>query len=159
MADTSHYNIPIPDFFKTAFSVDCVIYGYDEDDLKVLLIERGADPYSGFWALPGDLVYPDEDLDSAADRVLKELTGLSNIFVEQVHTFGKVDRHPLGRVVTVAYYALVNVADYDINASSWAENAKWHSLKDMPELAFDHGSIVAATIEELRSKVAPTHWL
>lgn len=153
MKDATHYSIPIADFFKAAFSVDCVIYGYDATGVKVLLIERGADPYDGYMALPGDLVYPDEDLDSAAIRVLQQLTGLTDIFIEQVHTFGRVNRHPLGRVVTVAYYALINIAKYDINASSWAENAQWHPLSDVPILAFDHNRILDVTTEELRNKV------
>jgi 8-oxo-dGTP diphosphatase len=83
-------------YFKSAFSVDSVIFGYDEGALKVLLIYRGAKPYIGTWALPGDLVKLDEDLDDSAKRVLYDLTGLSNVFMDQIRTFGKVDRHPSG---------------------------------------------------------------
>lgn len=147
-----HYNIPVDDFFKSAFSVDCVVYGYDEEGLKILLIERGAEPYKGDLALPGDLVYPTEDLDTAAHRVLKDLTGLENMYLGQLHAFGEVQRHPLGRVITVAYTSLVRISDFSPEASSWAEQARWILVKDLPALAFDHGSIVAAATAELRKR-------
>lgn len=147
------YQIPLKDFFQTAFSVDCVVYGFDKEDLKILLIQRGAEPFKGQWALPGDLVYPDEDLDVSANRILQELTGLSKVFMEQHKTYGKVNRHPLGRVITISYYALVNLTEFNPESHSWAQNAHWHSLNDLPELAFDHQEILERTIEELRSKV------
>jgi 8-oxo-dGTP diphosphatase len=136
------YSIPIDAFFKSAFSVDCVIFGYHEKELKVLLIQRGTDPFEDYWALPGDLVYPYEDLDAAAARVLNDLTTLHEIPMRQVHAFGKVDRHPLGRVITVAYLALVEVQDIAPLASNWAKDAKWHSIKRIPKLAFDHKQIL-----------------
>lgn len=147
------YSIPIDEFFKSAFSVDCVIFGYHEKQLKVLLIERGTEPFEGFWALPGDLVYPYEDLDSAASRVLKDLTTLSDIPIRQIHTFGKVDRHPLGRVITVAYIAIVEMQDLKPQASSWAADTKWHSLKRIPKLAFDHKDILNKALIELQEMV------
>jgi len=100
---------PVKKFIKFAISVDGVIFGFDETDLKVLLIERGEEPYVGEWALPGDLVYPNEDTDTAAQRVLEELTGLKDVFLEHLGAFGKVGRHPLGRVITLAYYALIQI--------------------------------------------------
>jgi 8-oxo-dGTP diphosphatase len=148
------YSIPIDEFFKTAFSVDCVILGYHEGEMKTLLIQRGTDPFENFWALPGDLVYPYEDLDSAASRVLKDLTSLSEIQIRQVHTFGKVDRHPLGRVITVAYLALVETTDLKPLPSSWAKQTKWHSLKKIPKLAFDHRDILDESLEELKMMAA-----
>jgi 8-oxo-dGTP diphosphatase len=132
----------LKEFFHAAFSVDNVVFGFDESDLKVLLIYRGAEPFKGKWALPGDLVYLKENLEIAAQRVLYDLTGLDNIFMQQFHTFGNVSRHPFGRVITVAYYALIKIGDYDINASSWAEQAKWFSVNDLPDLAFDHDEIL-----------------
>lgn len=143
----------IKQFFRSAFSVDSVIFGFDEGDLKVLLIYRGADPYKGTWALPGDLVKLDEDLDESARRVLKDLTGLSNVFMDQIHTFGRVERHPLGRVITVAYYSLVKVSDYKVNASSWAKDAKWHSINKIPKLPFDHNEILEYAKNKLKDKV------
>lgn len=140
-------------FFKSAFSVDSVIFGYDEGELKVLLIYRGAKPYIGTWALPGDLVKLDEDLDDSAKRVLYDLTGLSNVFMDQIHTFGRVDRHPIGRVITVAYFALVKIADYKLNPSSWAKEAKWYSMSDIPKLPFDHAEILDYAKNKLKDKV------
>jgi 8-oxo-dGTP diphosphatase len=147
------YAIPIDDFFKSAFSVDCVIFGYHDCQLKVLLIERGTQPYENYWALPGDLVYPNEDLDFAASRVLKDLTSLPDISIRQVKTFGKVNRHPLGRVITVAYTTLVETTELNPIASSWAKSTAWHSLKEIPQLAFDHMDILMEARKELNSIV------
>lgn len=143
----------LKEFFKSAFSVDCVIFGFDEGDLKVLLIQRGEEPYKDKWALPGNLVFPDEDLNFAAKRVLKELTGLTKIYMEQVHSFGRIDRHPLGRVVTVAYYSLVLIGDYKVRTASFAKNAEWHSVNKLPELAFDHEEIIEVCRLRLKKKV------
>ena len=145
----------VSNFFKSAFSVDNVIFGFDGDDLKVLLIKRGEDPYKGKWGLPGDLVYPNEDLSTAAKRVLLELTGLRNVFLEQVKTFGEVDRHPLGRVITIAYYSLIKISNYEVTAASFAKKAKWHSVSDVKnkELAFDHNEILDACCEKLQATV------
>lgn len=145
------YNIQLAEFFSSAFSVDAVVFGFDGNDLKVALINRGAEPYQGMAAIPGDLVYPDEDLDLAANRVLRELTGLQRVFLKQVKSFGKVDRHPLGRVVTVAYYALIRLRD--IEASSWASSAYWQKVQDIDELAFDHNEILSSCLQELREDV------
>ena len=145
--------ISTDNFFKLALSVDNVIFGFDGTDLRVLLIKRGTPPFENMWALPGDLVYPDEALDSAATRVLRELTGLSEVFLEQVHSFGKVDRHPLGRVITVAYYSLINIENYSPNPSSWAREISWHKVKEQPSLAFDHENILCASFDKLKWKV------
>ena len=140
-------------YFRSAFSVDSVVFGFDEGDLKVLLIYRGAEPYKETWALPGDLVRLDEDLDESVRRVLKDLTGMSNIYMEQIHTFGRVDRHPLGRVITVSYMSLVKISDYKLNASSWAKDAQWHSVNNIPKLPFDHNEILDFAMEKLKDKV------
>ncbi len=144
------YSIPIDEFFKSAFSVDCVIFGYHERELKVLLIQRGTDPFQDYWALPGDLVYPYEDLDDSAKRVLNDLTSLSDVSMRQVHTFGKVNRHPLGRVITVGYIALVELMDINPLPSKWAKQTKWHSIKRMPKLAFDHKEILNESFRALK---------
>ena len=96
---------------RPALTVDCVVFGLDEQDLKVLLIERDLEPFKGKWALPGGFVRMDEDLEQAARRELREETGLEGVFLEQLYTFGDPGRDPRGRVVSVAYYALVNLAD------------------------------------------------
>jgi len=143
----------VESFFKSAFSVDNVIFGFDGGDLRVLLIQRGAAPFRGKWALPGDLVYPNEDLDTAAERVLEQLTGLRGVYLEQVKAFGAVDRHPLGRVITVAYFSLLKISNYVVTPASFAQSAQWHLVKEVGELAFDHNQILATCLHQLRHKV------
>ncbi len=140
-------------FFKSAFTVDTVIFGFDEGDLKVLLIKRGEDPFMGKWALPGYFVYPNEELDTAANRVLEELTGIADVFLEQVKTFGRVDRHPFGRVITIAYFSLIKISNYSIQPASIALKAKWHSVSQIKDLAFDHDEILAACFNQLKKSV------
>lgn len=149
----SYYSIEIEDFFKSAFSVDCVVFGFDNYQLRVLLIERGAEPYLGHFALPGDLVYPDENLDVAAERILRDLTNLSDVYLEQVSTYGRVDRHPFGRVITIAYYSLINIESFNIGASSWAKQADWYDVKSLPPLAFDHDEILRGSLDRLQERV------
>lgn len=136
-----------------ALTVDCVVFGLDEDDLKVLLIQRDVSPYAGCWALPGGFVRITETLEAAAQRELKEETGLDSVFLEQFHTFGAIDRDPRERVVTVAYLALVKLADHRVQASTDARNAAWFTLDDVPKLAFDHARILAMAQDRLRTKV------
>ena len=141
------------EFFKEAITVDNVIFGFGEADLKVLLIKRGAEPYKDAWALPGDFMYPTEDLDSAATRVLKELTGLHDVYLEQVHTFGSPNRHPLGRVITVSYFSLVKIDRFKVMPSSFAQKTKWHSVAKMRDLAFDHNTILTACFQALKQRI------
>lgn len=141
------------DFFKSAFSVDNIIFGFDQDALKVLLIKRASEPFMGQWALPGDLVRPDEDLDEAAFRVLEQLTGVKDVYLEQVHTFGEVNRHPRGRVITIAYYSLVNIKNVSIRAASFADKVAWKEVRSINSLAFDHFSIMQTCLRRLRADV------
>lgn len=141
------------EFARPALAVDCVIFGIDEDDLKVMLIQRGVDPYRGMWAIPGGFVRVDESLDSAARRELEEETGIQDVFLEQLYTFGDVDRDPRERVVSVAYYALTNLIGHMVDARTDASNAAWFALSDLPELPFDHAAILDAALERLRGKV------
>ena len=138
---------------RPALTVDCVVFGLDEGDLKVLLIERAFPPFEGRWALPGGFVRLDETLDEAAVRELAEETGITRVFLEQLYTFGAVRRDPRGRVVSVAYYALVNLADHSVQAATDARDAAWFSVSDTPSLAFDHDEILAAALERLKGKV------
>lgn len=147
------YSIPIESFFHSAFSIDCVVFGIDRKEVKVLLIQRGAAPFENYWALPGDLVFPEEDLDTSAVRILKDLTSLSEIHFKQVKTFGEVNRHPLGRVITIAYYAFVKVEDYAPIASFWAKRTKWHSIDKLPRLAFDHKAIIDTCYARLKEDI------
>jgi 8-oxo-dGTP diphosphatase len=148
------YKIDFNDFFNAAFSVDCLIFGYENEEIKVLLIQRGIEPYNHFWAIPGDLVYPTEDLDDAAKRILFELTGLKNVPMHQARTFGSPFRHPQGRVITVSYFALIKITDFEIKASSWADKAVWVPIKEIPDLAFDHNLILDSTVELLKQKLS-----
>lgn len=138
---------------RAALTVDIVVFALDEEDLKVMLIQRDLNPFQGQWALPGGFVHVDETLNEAARRELREETGLKDIFLEQLYTFGDLDRDPRERVVTVAYYALVNLEGHDVQASTDARNAAWFSLSELPSLAFDHATILKAARERLRGKV------
>ncbi len=138
-------------YSRSAFSVDNVIFGFDGEALKVLLIKRNSKPYEEFWALPGELVKEGEDLDAAPMRVLKELTGLHNVYLEQVHTFGKVDRHPKGRVITVAYYSLVNIHKVYTDTTHLSQEVDWVDVREIKALAFDHYEIMSTCLRKLKA--------
>ena len=138
---------------RAALTVDCVVFGLDEQELKVMLIQRGLPPFEGKWALPGGFVRLEETLDEAARRELQEETGLSKIFLEQLYTFSEVDRDPRERVVSVAYYALVNLRDHQVHAATDARDAAWFGVHDVPSLAFDHAEILRLALERLRGKL------
>src|ERR1700722_688679 len=144
------YNYQYP---RAALTVDCVVFGFDESELKVLLIQRALDPFKGKWALPGGFVRVDETLDAAARRELAEETGLENVFQEQLYTFGAVNRDPRERVVSVANYALVKLSDYKAKAATDAAEAEWYPVSKLPKLAFDHADIVATALARLQGKV------
>lgn len=149
----SEEDIPLTDYFKFGVSVDCIVFSYHQGKVKVLLVERGAEPFAGSWALVGDLVPMNVDLDNAANNVLHNLTGLRDIFMEQFYTFGSVNRHPAGRVVTVGYYSLVKGSELEPVASSWAKSTQWFDINDLPPLGFDHQEILSKGIETLKSRV------
>lgn len=138
---------------KIALSVDCVIFGFDENKLKVLLIRSDLKKFKGKWTLLGDLIRPDEEPDAAAYRILKQRTGLRDVYLEQVHSFGEVGRHPAGRVVTIAYCSLINVQSHRLkildNELHWQDVA-YVNDKDM---AFDHHKIFARCFEWLQKRV------
>jgi 8-oxo-dGTP diphosphatase len=142
------------EFPRPALTVDCVVFGYDGGaGLQVLLIRRGIVPFKGAWALPGGFVLMDEGLEDAARRELGEETGLKDVFLEQLFTFGAVDRDPRGRVVSVAYFALVRPDRNPARGDTDADEARWFEVDGMPEVAFDHGEILGAALERLRGKV------
>ncbi|MGE5186675.1 MAG: NUDIX hydrolase [Acidobacteriota bacterium] len=138
---------------RAALTVDCVVFGLDERDLKVLLIQRKLPPFQHAWALPGGFVHVDETLDEAAQRELREEAGVTDVYLEQLYTFGALDRDPRERVVTVAYYALAKLGDHRIRAATDAMGVGWFALDDLPKLAFDHIEIVTRAHERLRGKV------
>ncbi|MCS7017905.1 MAG: NUDIX domain-containing protein [Cytophagales bacterium] len=138
---------------RPALTVDCVIFGLGENSLKVLLIERAEEPFKGMWALPGGFVDINESIDEAARRELEEETGIQGMFMEQLYTFGDIHRDPRGRVVSVAYYALVNLSEYRVQPGSDARRAEWHDVNHIPSLAFDHALIFQTALKRLKGKV------
>jgi 8-oxo-dGTP diphosphatase len=139
-------------YARPALAVDCVVFGLAED-LEVLLIQRALPPFEGQWALPGGFVRLDETLDQAARRELEEETGVTRVYLEQLYTFGDLDRDPRERVVSVAYYALVKLSDHRVKAATDAREAAWFSVARPPELAFDHAKVLRTALDRLRGKV------
>lgn len=138
---------------RPALTVDCVVFAIADEALQVLLIRRAHQPFADAWALPGGFVEMDEDLETAARRELEEETGLKELFLEQLYTFGEPDRDPRGRVVSVAYYALVDLAGREVKPDSDASAAAWFMVDALPELAFDHAKILESALERVRGKV------
>ncbi len=141
--------------FNSAVSIDCVLFGFDGGELKILLIERNEEPFKDWWALPGYLIGDNESLDQSASRILHELTGLSDVYMEQYYTFGEVNRHPDGRVITVAYYAILRLGgDKALKPlTNYAKKAQWINIYDLPKLAFDHQFIFDKGIEKIKRRI------
>lgn len=146
---TAYYNIN-PQFYV---SVDCIIFGFDEGELKLLLLKRNFEPAMGKWSLMGGFVQEEESVDAAAKRVLAELTGLEDVYMEQVGTFGDVDRDPGERVISVAYYALINVNEYDRELVQ-QHNAYWMNVNELPPLIFDHPAMIEKARELMKHKAS-----
>ena len=138
---------------KVWLSVDCIIFGFDEGKLKILIGKRQMDPGRGEWSLYGGFVASDESVDDAATRTLYELTGLRNLFMRQVGAFGKVDRDPGERVVSIAYYALINVKDYD-DELRLQHGVKWVDINEIPQLYSDHNEMVRKARKLMQQKLA-----
>jgi len=136
-----------------AVTVDGVVFGYDDADLKVLLIQREQAPYRLKWALPGGFVEIDEGLEEAARRELKEETGIKGLYLEQLYTFGAPKRDPRERVISVAYYGLVALAGHAVRAATDARNVAWFPVADLPALAFDHEEILETGLRRLKAKI------
>ena len=143
---TYTYEYPRP-----AVTTDCVIFGFDSEGLSVLLVERGIEPYKGCWAFPGGFMQMDEDAQTGAKRELKEETGLEADYIEQFGTFTEVNRDPRGRVVTIAYFALVKKTE--VKGADAAAQAKWFPIDAIPPLAFDHDRILRVALKALREKI------
>jgi len=140
------YKYPHP-----AVTADCVIFGFDGINLKVLLIERGIEPYKGKWAFPGGFVNMNESCEEGALRELKEETGLSTAYIEQFHTFSDPQRDPRERIITVAYFALVRIQE--VKGGDDAAQAAWFALDEVPQLAFDHDRILREALKRLRERI------
>lgn len=139
------------DSFNIAVSVDCVIFGYADKSLKVLLIKSDLREFEGLWSLLGDLVKPDEDIEDAPYRVLEHRTGLKDVFLEQVQTFGSVNRHPSGRVITITYYALIDMNNHKLQLTE--NELHWQDTSSIDKLAFDHKIILDTCINRLREQI------
>jgi len=137
-------------------TVDIVIFSIRTRELQVLLVKRGVPPFQGEYAIPGGFLRADESLEAAAKRELHEETSVRDVYLEQLYSFGDPARDPRGRVVTVAYYALVSSDHLDLTAGADAAEAKWVAVERLPRLAFDHGTIVAYALERLRNKLEYT---
>lgn len=140
------YEYPHP-----AVTTDCVIFGFDGTRLNVLLIERGIDPFKGHWAFPGGFIRLDETAEQCALRELREEAGLDDAIMRQFHTFSSIDRDPRERVITIAYYALVQRCE--VVGGDDARRAQWFALDQVPRLAFDHDAILRKAIEALRHQI------
>ena len=137
---------------KPSVTVDIVIFTIIEKQLKVLLVKRGIEPFKNMWAIPGGFVRIDESLEEAAKRELSEETGVKNVYLEQLYTFGDVKRDPRGRVITVSYIALINAENIKLEATTDVSEADWFPIKKLPSLAFDHHKILEYALKRLRWK-------
>jgi ADP-ribose pyrophosphatase YjhB (NUDIX family) len=137
---------------KVWVSVDCIIFGFDEGKLRILIGKRKMDPGRGEWSLYGGFVRSDESIDDAANRVLYDLTGLRNLYMRQVGAFGSVDRDPGERVISIAYYALINVKDYDVRLRK-EHSVEWVNIDDIPQLYSDHNEMVRKALTLMQQKI------
>ncbi|WP_437919548.1 NUDIX hydrolase [Sphingobacterium sp. LRF_L2] len=141
---------------QTHFTIDCVIYSFNEGKLQVLLTERNQYPYKDWWALPGFFVEKEEEMEDAVKRILYEHTGLKDIFMEQLGAFAGVKRHPQGRIMTVAFSTIVKYDDVKSKIrpiTSYMKQAKWFAINELPELAFDHNQIIQQSLQKLKYSI------
>ncbi len=138
---------------RLLMAVDCIIFGFDGDSLKILLIQRGFQPEKGNWSLMGGFVQKNESLDQASNRILKQLTGLEGVYLEQLHTFADPQRDPIERTVSVAYFALIDIHKYEQQISH-NYHAEWFQLKKLPKLIFDQQDMVELAKKRIRYKAA-----
>lgn len=141
----------VANYPKVALTVDCVIFGFEDNKLKVLLIRSDIDKYRDKWSLLGDFAREDESLEEAAYRVLRQRTGMDNVFLDQVHTFSDPDRHPGGRVITVAYCSLLNIRHHQLRITD--NELHWHTVNDLESMAFDHQEILRKCYTWLQKRI------
>ncbi|WP_373058005.1 NUDIX domain-containing protein [Zunongwangia sp. H14] len=136
-----------------SITIDCVVFGFEAGSLEILLVKHGQGIRKGEWGLPGGWIKKEEGLDDAAHRLLRELTGLNNIYLEQLKAFGEPDRFPVGRVITIGYNALIKREDYNVKAGFTASEAKWYKINEIPHLIYDHNEILDYSLKRLRRRV------
>lgn len=142
-----------PHSTRILVALDCIVFGFDGEALKLLLIKRNFEPEQGKWSLMGGFLEAEEDLEVAANRILYDLTGLKDIYFEEIKTFGKVNRDPVERTLSICFFALINIHAHNQDSAK-AQNAYWIDLKNRPNLIFDHNQMVDMALEELRYKAA-----
>lgn len=147
-------NTKYPGYEQLAVTVDLVIFTVNDDMLKVMLVKRAEEPFAGNWSIPGGFLKTKESLEAAALRVLKEKAGVENVYVEQLYTFGDLDRDPRARVITVAYFALIPWKELVPPPSDRVMDLMWASVSRLPKLAFDHKEIVTYAVQRLRAKAS-----
>ncbi|HOZ85750.1 MAG TPA: NUDIX hydrolase [Niabella sp.] len=138
---------------KYHVAIDCIVFGFDDGHLKILLIKRSLEPEKGKWSLMGGFVTAQESADEAANRILQNLTGLSGIYLEQLHTFSEPNRDPIGRTISISYFALIDINNYKESINDGYE-AAWFPIKDFPALIFDHNNMVLLAQKRLQYKAA-----
>ena len=143
----------LSDTIIEALSIDCLIFGFKQSELDILLVQHAEGISKGKWALPGGFIKYSESADDAAERLLKDLTGVSNIYLEQLKAFGDVDRYPTKRVLTIAYNAFVKPEDYSLHPGFTATDAQWFKISDVPKLLYDHNEILKYGLKHLEHKV------
>ena len=153
MVDTNIKDYDVTKFERPSVTVDVLLFTINEGKLKLLLIKRNESPFEGMWALPGGFVKMDESLEDAAKRELLEESGVKNVFLEQLYTFGDPKRDPRTRVITVTYFALSEDRDWELNSTTDASEASFFDIDNLPDLAFDHDKIIRYGIERLRNKI------
>ncbi len=142
-----------PEGSLPCITIDCVIFGFENFRLKILLVKRDIEPSRGMWALPGGWIEHQENLNDAARRILEEASGMSNIYMEQLRAFGEADRFPLSRIITIAYTALISPKDYLLSLGPEVSDIGWFDTANIPPLTFDHNKITNHALAHLRKRV------
>ncbi len=145
--------IVLPDAYECTITTDCAIFGFQDNQVKLLLVKRSVEPYKDFWMLPGGIMNEGSTLEESVNEVLFELTGLQNIHQKQVKIYSDVNRHPVKRVVTVCFYALIKPENHSIIAKNYISEVMWCPIDQLPELGFDHRQLAADALSKLRSNL------
>ncbi|MBR06775.1 MAG: NUDIX hydrolase [Rickettsiales bacterium] len=142
-----------PTSYECTITVDCAIFGFQDNELKILLVKRSVEPFKDFWMLPGGMMTEGMTMEESVSNVLNGLTGISNVHIEQVKCYSDVDRHPVKRVVTVCFYALVKPENHPVIAKNYVSDVVWHSVNEIPILGFDHNSLAVDALAKLRQNL------
>lgn len=141
-------------YFRSAFSVTCVIFGLEGKSMKVLLVKRNREPYKDQYALPAGMVYPNDSIEKRVDSIIEQVSGTKKFYKKQIRAFADTSRHPLGRVISIGYYSFINILDCKLQAGEDESEILWMDLKSLPSLAFDHNEIVQAANRRLLAKMS-----